>query len=118
MAVSTRVKDGVRAHAIQDIVAGLSNTVLANYTQLDEALVARTLDVLAQLIDWNDLSYFESLVQSCISFLQQSGGVSQSLKNGAFNCVQAVVTKGMDHLQKIQLIGQINFLEILDHFKM
>lgn len=117
MAVSTRVKDGIRTHAIQDVVAGLSNTVLANHGLLDEALVARTLDVLAQLIDWNDLCYFESLIQGCYSFLQQAG-VSQPLRNGAFNCVQAVVTKGMDHVQKIQLIGQINFLEILDHFQM
>ena len=38
--------------------------------------------------------------------------------NGAFNCVQAVVSKGMDHTQRIQLINQINFLEILEHFKM
>ena len=44
--------------------------ILQNYQSLDLDTVKNTLDIFAQLIDWNELSYFESLVQSCIQFLQ------------------------------------------------
>ena len=40
----------------------------------------------------------------------------QELKNGAFNCIQAVVSKGMDHASKIGFIRDLHFLEILDFF--
>jgi hypothetical protein len=41
-----------------------------------------------------------------------------ALKNGAFNCVQAVVTKGMpDNQCKLDMIQQINFLPIIEHFQ-
>ena len=68
--MSNRVKDGIRQFAIQDIVKNFFDMVLTNMQTLDSKMVADTLHVLAQLIDWNELQYFESLVQSCIEFLQ------------------------------------------------
>ena len=65
---STRVKDGVRMHAIQDIIQ-LGNTVLEHHAHFDPEVVKDTLNVFAQLIDWNDLAHFESIVKSCIQCL-------------------------------------------------
>lgn len=60
--LSTKVKDGIRQYAITDIIQGLSSTVLQNYQSLPEETVEKTLNIFAQLIDWNELSNFESLV--------------------------------------------------------
>ena len=64
-----RVKDGVRENAIKDILTVLNSLVLNNFESHDKKLVKDTLFVMAQLIDWNDLQYFEQLVQTCIYFL-------------------------------------------------
>ena len=60
------VKDGVRQHAIKDILTVLNSLVLNQFESHDKKLVKDTLFVIAQLIDWNDLQYFEQLVQTCI----------------------------------------------------
>ena len=86
--IANRVKDGVRENSIEVIIQSLATSVLMKYALMDQKIVQETLNIYAQLIDWNDLKYFESLVQSCIGFLQdQTGAVSPQLKNGAFNCV-------------------------------
>lgn len=50
--------------------------------------------------------------------MQDDGNVSQGVKNGAFNCVQAVVSKGMDYPMKIQIVEMLGFLQIVEHFKL
>lgn len=65
------------------------------------------------------MSLFESICQKCFEILQSSDpGVTQPLKNGSFSCVQALVNKGQDHAFKIGVINQLNFLDILDFFKL
>jgi hypothetical protein len=40
-----------------------------------------------------------------MNFLQSSEpSINQELKNGAFNCIQAMVCKGINHAQKIEII--------------
>jgi hypothetical protein len=81
--------------------------------------VTRTLEIFSQLIDWNELTIFEGMVQSCIQLLQQDGTqIPQRLKNGAFNCISAVVCKGMDKTQKINLIRQLNFIPMISEFEL
>lgn len=92
--VTTRVKDGIREYAIGATVQAFDTCILQN-SELDDSTISRALDVLATLIDWNDLQYFESLCQRCFSILQsQDANVTQPLKNGSFNCIQALVNKG------------------------
>ena len=50
-----KVKDGVREHAIKDILTVLNSLVLNQFESHDKKLVKDTLFVMAQLIDWNDL---------------------------------------------------------------
>ena len=56
---STRVKDGIRQYAIQDILTVLNQKILQNASRFQNDLIKDTLDVFAQLIDWNELSHFE-----------------------------------------------------------
>ena len=44
--------------------------------------------------------------------------VSQPLVNGAFNCVQAVVSKGMDHNDRIQKLSELDFLALLESYEL
>jgi len=54
-----KVKDGVRELAIKDILTVLNTLVLSNIEVKDQKLVKDTLFIMAQLIDWNELQYFE-----------------------------------------------------------
>lgn len=67
---STRVKDGIRTHAIEDILMVLNKNVIEKANQFDNEFIKETLDVFAQLIDWNELSHFEELIKNCINILQ------------------------------------------------
>lgn len=62
IAVANRVKDGLREGDVVNIVE-LSKTVLDNYTQVDTEIVTGAIDTMADLIDWNDLSLFESSLE-------------------------------------------------------
>ena len=49
--------------------------------------------------------------------LLKTQNVPQAIHNGAMNCVQAAVSKGMDHAQKIELISQLNYLDVVAYFQ-
>ena len=54
--LAQKVKDGIRAHSISSILEMLQNTVLGNSNLFSKEEVKKVLDILAQLIDWNDLA--------------------------------------------------------------
>ena len=62
--LSSKVKDFVREGQIGPIVTVLLQ-VIANYELFPKKSVKGTLKVLGQLIDWNELHYFESLIKPC-----------------------------------------------------
>lgn len=74
------------------------------------------------MIDWNELPKFVELVGSCQTLLfnacQNKGSIDQTLVTGAFKCVVAVVCKKMDHADKIQIIGQLDFLSLIESYRM
>ena len=109
------LKDSIRVNAIADIVNLLVNNVLANHHQFKPVRIKQTLYCLAQLIDWNELRYFEGLIMSCMALLKNTE-TRQVMKNGAFNCIQAAVSKGMDYGLKIQVVEQLQFLDIVEFF--
>lgn len=104
--IATQVKDGIRQLAITSILDMLLDTVLSKMALFSKEEVQDVLYILAQLIDWNELPQFEGLVSHCMQALQSNDpAFGQEYKNGAFNCIQAVVCKGMDHNEKIGVIG-------------
>jgi len=86
-----RVKDGIRATAINDVVFVLQQ-VLQNYQVFEEETVDDALEVMAQLIDWNALEVFGSSVDIFKEFLK-----STKFRTNALSCIHAFVHKGMDY---------------------
>jgi len=87
--------------------------VLPQYQQLEAKTIRQTLQVCAQLIDWNSLTLFGNLVQFFKGFLQY-----KEYRAAAFDCLNAIVDKGMSEVEKITVIDQLQFLEILESAQM
>lgn len=96
--VSNRVKDGIRDLAITDIIFLLNQTLL-NYQIFDTDTVNDALEGIARLIDWNALELFAPLVDIFKNFL-----LLYDFRTKAIECLHAMVHKGMDYPQKIELI--------------
>jgi hypothetical protein len=60
--LACRLKDSIRAHSVQDIITVLNDGVLGNHQAFSEQEVENTLNVFAQLVDWNELAYFRALI--------------------------------------------------------
>jgi hypothetical protein len=58
----SRLKDSMRMFATKDVVEILSNIVLNNIQQFNQNDSKNTLNIFAQLIDWNELSFFEGII--------------------------------------------------------
>lgn len=71
-------------------------------------MVRQTLRVLAQLIDWNTLTIFANLLPFFKGFLQ-----FEQYRATAFECLGAIVDKGMSESEKINVVEQLGFLQIL-----
>ena len=95
------MKDGIRALAINDILF-LFNQVLVNYAVFDEETVNESLEVLADLVDWNSLELFGPTVPTFTAFL-----ANNSYRTSAFVCVHSMIHKGMDYPQKVELIANL-----------
>ena len=60
----------------------------------------------AQLIKWNELRFFEGFRAKIGEFLR-----IKALREGAFSCLNAFVSKEMTKLEKLALIKQSGYLE-------
>ena len=89
MQLSARIKDWVRVDQIPQITDLLAQ-VLANSHIFEQKTVKGTLKVLATLIDWNELQHF----QGCDAKIRECLRVKY-LRAGAFQCLVAIVGKGM-----------------------
>jgi hypothetical protein len=65
--------------------------------------------VCSQLIDWNSLTLFGNLVPFFKGFLQY-----KEYRAAAMECLNAIVDKGMSEVEKITVIEQLQFLELLE----
>ena len=80
--------------------------MLDNHTVFTKKTVRATLKVLATLIDWNDLSCFDSCRVKISSFLREF-----DLRSGAIQCLGAIVGKGMPEVDKLRVVQESGFLE-------
>ncbi len=79
--------------------------MLQQYQALEPKTVKNTLKVCAQLIDWNSLQLFSNLVSYFKGFLQLL-----NYRASAFECLGAIVGKGMSEVDKIMVLDQLEFL--------
>ena len=108
LGLSTQVKDFVRQGQIGSIIEVLKQ-VIQNHAMFNAKTVKGTLKVLAQLIDWNELALFAEVVQPCKEFVKVKG-----YRAGGMTCLGAIVGKGMDPVQKLTVIKQVEFMEVLN----
>lgn len=98
MELSARIKDWMRLEQIPQIVTLLAQ-ILENDQMFERKTVKGTLKVLASLIDWNEIYLFDSCRQKIRDFLR-----IRYLRAGAFQCLGALVGKGMPDLDKLHYI--------------
>ena len=80
--------------------------VLNNHSIFENKTVRGALKVLSTLIDWNDITYFNCCMDKIREFLRQ-----KHLRTGAFQCLGALVGKGMAELDKLNIIRSSGYLE-------
>ena len=107
---SGQIKDGIRQYAVSDLLS-LFQQALANCQAFDEQTVNEALLVVSQLIDWNALELFASMVPMLQGFL-----AAKAVRRNALMCLHAIVHKGMDYPAKVELIVNIQYVEILESF--
>lgn len=77
----------------------------------DEEIVNDSLEVMAQLIDWNALELFAGQIELFKGFLSDA-----KYRTNAMLCFHAIIYKGMDYPQKVELIVNLKFMDILESF--
>lgn len=80
------------------------NQVLENHAIFDKKTVMATLKALANLIDWNEIQLFDGCRAKINEFLRV-----KHLRAGAFQCLSAIVGKGMAELDKLTIIHQTGY---------
>lgn len=70
------------------------------------------LQATAFLIDWNALELFSPMIGMFKEFLTKKFFLKNALK-----CLFAFVHKGMDYPQKVEVISGLQFLDIIESFK-
>lgn len=98
MQLSAAIKDWMRIEQIPQIVTLLAQ-VLDSHAMFERKTVKGTLKVLATLIDWNEIPLFDSCRVKIREFLRVP-----HLRAGAFQCLGALVGKGMPELEKLNCI--------------
>ena len=89
----------MRQNQVPQIVT-LLNQILENHTMFEQKTVRGTLETVAALMDWNELSLFDVCLPKIGEFLR-----IKELRAGAFKCVSATVGKGMSELDKLNIIN-------------
>jgi hypothetical protein len=105
MQLSSRVKDFVREGQIPQVVMLLTQ-VLQNNNIFEKKTIKGALKVLSTLIDWNEIPLFDSCMIKIRDFLRE-----KHLRSGAFQCLAALVGKGMGEIEKLNVINQSGYLE-------
>ena len=80
--------------------------ILNNHGMFERKTVKGTLKVLATLIDWNEIHLFDSCRVKISEFLR-----TQHLRAGAFQCLGALVGKGMPELDKLSCIQSTGYAQ-------
>ena len=108
LTIANNVKDGMRVESVPQLVQ-MFTSVLQQYQHLEAKTIRQTLRVCSQLIDWNSLTLFGNLVPFFKGFLQY-----KEYRAAAMECLNAIVDKGMSEVEKITVIEQLQFLELLE----
>lgn len=106
---STIIKDYMRINNIAEI-SFLVTQIIDNEQYFDQKIVSKTIRLIAQLIDWNQLNIFEVAIEKILKSLIQKN----QYQTECFELINALIKKGMDHTLKIQIIKQLKLLNFIN----
>lgn len=105
---NTLIKDAMRQHCILDMTNSWYN-ILVKYEKSNPELVCQCHDVIGAYIAWIEIALIanDRFVYKLVDHLKEP-----LLREAAADCIHEIITKGMDPLNKTQLIE--SFVTVLD----
>lgn len=108
---STLIKDYMRNDPALIEFINLLDTIILNKDNIPVKIVSNALKVSSQLIDWNTLSLFESIIVSTQKLLTDSKYMKNSLE-----VYLGVINKGMDISEKINVITGLDIVNLIESY--
>lgn len=108
---STIIKDYMRLEAVNECVFVI-NELMKNESHFPKKLIKNSIKVISLLIDWNLLSIFEESVRMITNVLINN----REYENESLEVLNAIIQKGMELNQKLELIKYLNLNEIIGNF--
>jgi len=106
---ATVINDFLRTNGVAEIVS-LMFEIIKNHKFLDSKLVKNAMKVIARLIDWNLLNLFTD----CVNYITENLITSGVLISESLEVITAIIHKGMDAPQKVEVIKYLKINQILD----
>jgi hypothetical protein len=108
---STIIKDNMRTDpALPELIQILSS-IISNKNNLPKKLISNALKLSASLIDWNSLNLFENVILASQKLLVENDYMKFSLE-----IYLAVINKGMELKEKIEILKLLDILTLIDSF--
>jgi hypothetical protein len=108
---STIIKDYMRLEAVNECVYVI-NQLMQNESHFPKKLIKNSIKVISLLIDWNLLNIFEESVRIITSVLINN----PEYENESLEVLNAIIQKGMEPNQKLELIKYLNLNDIIGNF--
>ena len=109
MSCSTRIKDYLRENFIVNLNEEFAK-IINKYTTFDSNIICKILEVISQIIDWNQINKFKDILLFIFkNFIQNKLYINQCLE-----IMNAIVKKGMDIIIKIEMINYFNINNFLN----
>jgi len=107
---STKIKDYMRLEAVGDCVYVI-NQLMTNEAHFPKKLIKNCIRVVAELVDWNNLNLFADSVKIITeNLIGQQNYLCESLE-----VMNAILSKGMEPMQKLEVVKYLNINEIIDN---
>ncbi|KAL5579569.1 hypothetical protein UlMin_012011 [Ulmus minor] len=112
LAVGGLVKDEMRQHCVSEIVRAWYD-IISVYRNSNQELCSSVLESMRRYISWIDISLVANDAFIPLLFeLVLVDGLSEQLRGAAAGCLLAVVSKRMDHHQKLSLLQSLRISRV------
>ena len=99
---STLIKDHMRVNVMKSINAVLYQ-IVSNEEYIEHKIISKTIKVVAQLIDWNPLEYFNDILNVILTKLISK----PKYINECLEVLNSIIKKGMEPNLKIDLLKKL-----------
>ena len=106
---STLIKDHMRVNVMKSINAVLYQ-IVSNEEYIEHKIISKTIKVVAQLIDWNPLEYFNDILNVILTKLISK----PKYINECLEVLNSIIKKGMEPNLKIDLLKKLNVNGVIE----